>query len=65
MRHIDKGDRMNEQLFNRALGMELDKETTFSPTGLDNSEQLHHPEFMWCQNDSQTIQTCPHSEHDS
>jgi hypothetical protein len=33
MGHIDKGERM-DKLLNRALGMEVDKETTFSPLDL-------------------------------
>jgi hypothetical protein len=46
MGHTDKGGQNGEQLLNTTLGMEVDKETIFSLTGFDNSEQLHHPGFI-------------------
>jgi hypothetical protein len=46
------------------LEMEVDKDIIFSLAELGNSEQLPPPDFMWCWNDLQTIQTCPRAEFD-
>jgi hypothetical protein len=39
-------------------GMEVDKETFF----IDSSGHLAPPDFVWCQNDSQTVHIWPHME---
>jgi hypothetical protein len=44
--------------------LEVDKDIIFLFAELDNSEQLLSPDFMWCWNDSQIIQTCPLAEFD-
>jgi hypothetical protein len=43
--------------------MEVDKEIIFSLAGIDKSEWLLPLDFG-ARNDSQTIQTCPHTESD-
>jgi hypothetical protein len=48
MGHVDKGDRVADSYMIQCQTWKWAKKIIFSFAGLDNSEQLPPPDFMWC-----------------